>query len=98
MARPDPSSDRLWVWFALSSVTLLVVLAISPLKDYFREYRRIQKQYRALLLRGAGSLQEVRRAEAQHLTVQRHLLRMCRGELVQERVEGLWASSGPEKG
>jgi hypothetical protein len=29
---------------------------------------------------------------------QRTLLRMCRGEPVVERVEQLWASSGPEKG
>jgi ribosomal protein S18 acetylase RimI-like enzyme len=32
------------------------------------------------------------------LTVQRPLLRMCRGEPVQEHVEELWASAGPEKG
>jgi GNAT superfamily N-acetyltransferase len=31
-------------------------------------------------------------------TVQRPLLRMCRGEPVQEHVEELWASAGPEKG
>lgn len=32
------------------------------------------------------------------LTVQRHLLRMSWGEPIAERVERLWASSGPEKG
>ena len=32
------------------------------------------------------------------LTVQRRLVRMCRGEPVKDRVEELWASSGPEKG
>src|SRR5262249_11249414 len=32
------------------------------------------------------------------LTPQRHLMRMCRGPLVQERIPELWASSGPEKG
>jgi GNAT superfamily N-acetyltransferase len=37
-------------------------------------------------------------ARSRGLTVQRHLLRMSRGEPVRERVEGLWASSGPEKG
>jgi GNAT superfamily N-acetyltransferase len=37
-------------------------------------------------------------ARVQGLTVQRELLRMCRGEMVQEQVEALWASSGPEKG
>jgi len=36
--------------------------------------------------------------EAMGLTVQRTLLRMGRGESMQERVEELWASSGPEKG
>jgi hypothetical protein len=39
-----------------------------------------------------------RLAAAQGLTVQRHLLRMCRGERVTEQIEHLWASSGPEKG
>jgi GNAT superfamily N-acetyltransferase len=39
-----------------------------------------------------------RLAEAQGLTVQRRLLRMCRGVNVCERVEWLWASAGPEKG
>jgi hypothetical protein len=37
-------------------------------------------------------------AVASGLTVQRHLLRMSRGEPVQERFLELWASSGPEKG
>jgi GNAT superfamily N-acetyltransferase len=36
--------------------------------------------------------------EGQGLTVQRHLTRMCRGVMVCERVESLWAGSGPEKG
>ena len=43
--------------------------------------------------------QELRHAaEARGLTVQRHLTRMCRGELVVEDLDLLWASSGPEKG
>src|SRR5262249_21357750 len=37
-------------------------------------------------------------AAATGLSVQRHLLRMCRGERIGERPEELWASSGPEKG
>jgi GNAT superfamily N-acetyltransferase len=37
-------------------------------------------------------------AKLQWLTVQRHLTRMCRGAPLCERVEGLWAGSGPEKG
>jgi GNAT superfamily N-acetyltransferase len=39
-----------------------------------------------------------RLAEAQGLTVQRHLTRMCRGAPLCERIEWLWAGSGPEKG
>jgi GNAT superfamily N-acetyltransferase len=37
-------------------------------------------------------------ARTQGLAVQRHLLRMCCGELIQERIEQLWTSFGPEKG
>jgi GNAT superfamily N-acetyltransferase len=37
-------------------------------------------------------------AQAQGMTVQRHLTRMCRGVPVCERLDWLWASSGPEKG
>jgi GNAT superfamily N-acetyltransferase len=37
-------------------------------------------------------------AEAEGLTVQRHLTRMCRGVPVCERLDWLWASSGPEMG
>jgi GNAT superfamily N-acetyltransferase len=36
--------------------------------------------------------------DAAGLTVQRHLLRMCRGEPLVEDRGGLWASAGPEKG
>jgi GNAT superfamily N-acetyltransferase len=39
-----------------------------------------------------------RLAEAAGLSVQRHLTRMCRGAPLGERLEWLWASSGPEKG
>jgi predicted N-acetyltransferase YhbS len=39
-----------------------------------------------------------RLAEAQGLTVQRHLTRMVRGRAQCERLDWLWASSGPEKG
>jgi mono/diheme cytochrome c family protein len=66
---PDRSADRLWLAFALTSLAMLAVLAVSPVKDYFREYRRYQKEYRSLLLGQAGSLQEVRRAEAQEVGI-----------------------------
>jgi len=36
--------------------------------------------------------------EKSGLTVQRHFTRMCRGERIQDHVEAIWASSGPEKG
>jgi predicted N-acetyltransferase YhbS len=39
-----------------------------------------------------------RLADAQGLAVKRYLTRMCRGVPVCERLEMLWASSGPEKG
>ena len=37
-------------------------------------------------------------AKGRGLRQQRQLLRMCRGEQVEECVPQLWASSGPEKG
>lgn len=40
----------------------------------------------------------VRAVELMGLTVQRQLLRMTRGAAVAERMDRLWASSGPEKG
>jgi len=64
-AGEDRSSDRLWLWFAIVSVAMLVVLAVSPVKDYFREYRSYQTDYRALLLQSAGTLKDVRRARQQ---------------------------------
>jgi GNAT superfamily N-acetyltransferase len=39
-----------------------------------------------------------RAVEAMGLTVQRRLTRMCRGPAVCERIDWLWASSGPEMG
>jgi GNAT superfamily N-acetyltransferase len=37
-------------------------------------------------------------AKRSGLTVQRHLIRMCRGQPVDERADHIWASSGPELG
>jgi GNAT superfamily N-acetyltransferase len=45
-----------------------------------------------------GNTRAVDLVAAHGLTVQRHLLRMCRGEVIVERIEELWASSGPAKG
>jgi mono/diheme cytochrome c family protein len=59
-----PSSDRLWFWFGVSSVAFLAVLAVSPIKDYFREYRRYQNDYRQRLLHAAGSLKDLQHAHA----------------------------------
>ncbi len=58
-----PSADRLWYWFAVTSVAFLVVLAVSPVKDYLREYRKYQTRYRALLTRTAGSQKELKAAQ-----------------------------------
>jgi mono/diheme cytochrome c family protein len=44
--------------FAASSVLFLIVLAISPAKNYFRPYRSLQSQYRALGVGRARSLKE----------------------------------------
>jgi mono/diheme cytochrome c family protein len=65
MAGDDRSSDHLWLWFALSSVVCLAVLAVSPIKDYLREYRHYQTAYRTLLFEQAGSAEEVRKAASQ---------------------------------
>jgi mono/diheme cytochrome c family protein len=40
------------------------VLAVSPIKDYFREYRRYQNEYRGLLLQSAVSLKQQKQARA----------------------------------
>jgi GNAT superfamily N-acetyltransferase len=45
-----------------------------------------------------GNVAALDLARALGLTSQRQLMRMCRGPQVQERIPGLWASSGPEKG
>ncbi|MFQ5797211.1 MAG: c-type cytochrome, partial [Bacteroidota bacterium] len=41
--------DKLRLYFALSSVFFLVVLAISPLKDFFREWKSYQYVYNRLI-------------------------------------------------
>ena len=64
-ADPNGSSDRLWLGFAVSSILLLVVLAVSPVKDYFREYRGFQNGYRARLLAAAGTSKELAEARAE---------------------------------
>ncbi len=45
-----------------------------------------------------GNAAAVALARKQGLAVQRPLVRMCRGEAIGERITGVWASSGPEKG
>lgn len=59
----DPGAlNRLWAWFAVSSVVFLAVLAVSPVKDWFREYRGYQNTYRKLLIDSAGSAKELKAA------------------------------------
>lgn len=69
MAAEDRDLDRLWLWFAVWSVLCLAVLAVSPLKDYFREYRGYQKEYRQRLLDTAGSARELRAAQAESVGI-----------------------------
>jgi GNAT superfamily N-acetyltransferase len=40
----------------------------------------------------------VEMAEKNGLSIQRHFMRMCRGERIKDHIEAIWASSGPEKG
>jgi mono/diheme cytochrome c family protein len=69
MNGPDRSSDRLWTWFAVSSVVFLVVLAVSPVKDYFREYRRYQDGYRRQLLATASTAKELKAAQEESVGI-----------------------------
>ncbi|MFQ5766539.1 MAG: c-type cytochrome [Acidobacteriota bacterium] len=58
----ERSANRMWVVFALSSVVFLVVLAISPFKDYFSEYRSQQERFRKVLAVNASTRKEVEAA------------------------------------
>jgi len=71
----DPrATGRLWLAFAISSVITVVVLAISPVKDYFREYRSYQSAYRKLLIDTAGSAKELSAAQSQEVAIRQHWL------------------------
>lgn len=69
MPARGPSTDRLWLIFAVSSVACLAVLAVSPVKDYFREYRGYQEEYRGRLIAAAGSSRDLRRAREETVRV-----------------------------
>lgn len=69
MANDTPFSRSLWLWFAVCSVVCLGVLAVSPAKDFFREYRRYQDAYRGRLLAAAGSSKELKEAQAETVHV-----------------------------
>lgn len=69
MPSGGPSSDRLWLTFAASSVICLLVLLISPVKDHFREYRSYQEEYRERLITIAGSSRDLRRAREETVHV-----------------------------
>ena len=45
-----------------------------------------------------GNVHAVKTAESGGLEIQRRFTRMCRGERIEDSVESIWASSGPEKG
>lgn len=69
MARDAGSSDRLWLAFSVSSVVCLAVLAVSPIKDYFREYRAFQEDYRERMIAAAGTSRELRHARQETVRV-----------------------------
>ena len=45
-----------------------------------------------------GNVPAVKIAESNGLKIQRHFIRMCRGERIRDDIQAIWASSGPEKG
>lgn len=45
-----------------------------------------------------GNVPAVKIAKSSGLKIQRRFTRMCRGERIEDSVESIWASSGPEKG
>lgn len=65
MKPEERDSNRVWLWFAISSVIFVIVLAISPVKDYLREYRSYFNQYKALLMASADSAKQLRQAQAE---------------------------------
>jgi len=56
--------------FAISSVLFLVVLAISPTKNFFRPYRRIQEEYRRLGQERARSMKAAGEYAARPVAIQ----------------------------
>lgn len=69
MTPRERDRNSLWIWFAVSSVVFVSVLAISPVKDYLREYRAYFHDYRELLLAKAGTAKELQQARSETLRV-----------------------------
>jgi cytochrome c2 len=69
MSRRPEGSMGLWLLFAASSVAFLAIMAVSPAKDYFREYRTHQSQYKKLLAEHAGTAKEVDAASKEGVRV-----------------------------
>lgn len=69
MAGDGGSSDRMWLAFSVSSVLCLAVLAVSPIKDHFREYRSFQQDYQERLVAAAGTSRELRQARQETVRV-----------------------------
>ncbi len=69
MNRGSRPGNGLWVLFAVSSVVFLVVMAVSPVKDYFREYRVFQNEYHDFLLDRAGTAKELDAARSETVHV-----------------------------
>ena len=45
MGKENASSMTIWIVFAVMSVLFLIVLGVAPTKDYFSQWRAIQKKY-----------------------------------------------------
>jgi mono/diheme cytochrome c family protein len=69
MNNDSKGTDGLWGLFAISSVAFLALMAVSPVKDYFREYRGHQNEYRSFLLDRAGSARELKEAKQEGVRV-----------------------------
>ena len=66
---------RLRRTFAATSVIFLIVLAISPTKNYLRQYRSLQIRFRTLGMSRAKSVKEARVYASRPVAIQQIWLR-----------------------
>ena len=68
-------SLRLRLVFAITSLLFLIVLAISPAKNYFREYRSVQRDFRSLGMSRAKSLKAAQAYQKRPVAIEQVWLR-----------------------